>query len=144
MKAVVLFIAGMSMFGCSGSRPDNPDIAGGRLPPCPDRPNCVSSQADDPARRIDPIPYTVSLEAARGRIEAIIRSMPRSNIVKSGGDYLQVEFKTAVMGFVDDALFYFDDVQKKIHVRSASRVGYSDLGANRKRIERIREKFLAH
>ncbi|WP_373501548.1 DUF1499 domain-containing protein [Desulfococcus sp.] len=143
MRALVLFIAGMSIFSCSGSRPNHPDIASGRLPACPDRPNCVSSQAEDPARRIDPIPYAVSREAAKERLAEIIRSMPRSSIVMRGENYLQVEFKTAVMGFVDDALFYFDDVRKKIDVRSASRVGYSDLGANGKRIERIREKFFA-
>lgn len=142
MKTLILFIAGMSIFGCSGNRPDHLDIVDGRLPPCPDRPNCVSSQADDPARRLDPIPYTNSLDAARNRLEAVIVSIPRSKIVKSDRDYFQVEFKTAVMGFVDDALFYFDDAEKKIHVRSASRVGYSDLGANRKRIESIREKFV--
>lgn len=143
MRTLVLLVAGMSIFGCSGSRPDCPGLTSGRLPPCPDRPNCVSSQAENPARRIDPIPYAGSHEAAKERLLAILRDFPRARLVKSRGDLLQVEFKTAVMGFVDDALFYFDDALKTIEIRSASRVGYSDLGANRRRIEKIREKFLS-
>jgi uncharacterized protein (DUF1499 family) len=76
------------------------------------------------------------------RLEAVIRGMPRTAIVRRDEESLQVEFKTRVMGFVDDALFYFDDAEKTIHVRSASRIGYSDLGVNRKRIEEIRTQLL--
>lgn len=143
MRRLLLLVAGMGVLGCSGSLADDPDISSGRLPPCPDRPNCVSSQAEDPARRIAPIPYTGSPQAARERLLGILRKQPRSRIVKSDGSCLQVEFKTAVMGFVDDALFCFDDTRKIIEVRSASRVGYSDLGVNRKRMERIRGEFIA-
>jgi uncharacterized protein (DUF1499 family) len=142
MKTMMLLIAGMSIFGCSGNRPDRLDIVDGRLPSCPNRPNCVSSQADDPARRVAPIPYADSREAAMKRLAAVIRDIPRSTIVNQGENSLQAEFKSRLMGFVDDALFYLDDAEKKIHVRSASRVGYSDLGANRKRVELIRERFL--
>jgi len=141
VKALTLLVVGMSIFGCSGRRPDNLTIVGGRLPPCPDRPNCVSSQAADTGHLIAPISYAGDPASARTRLEAAIASIPRSKVVRAGEDDLHVEFKTAIMGFVDDALFYVDDTGKKIHVRSASRVGYSDLGVNRRRIESIRKKF---
>jgi uncharacterized protein (DUF1499 family) len=67
--------------------------------------------------------------------------MPRTTIVTLEEDYIRAEFKSRIFGFVDDVEFWFDDEQKVIHFRSASRVGYSDLGANRKRMEKIRERF---
>ncbi len=139
---IIAIIAGLSLFGCSGNRPEGLEIVDGRLPPCPNRPNCVSSQSDDPAHRIPPIPYAGERGQAMDRLEAVIRGMPRTAIVRRDEESLQVEFKTRVMGFVDDALFYFDDAEKTIHVRSASRIGYSDLGVNRKRIEEIRKRLL--
>ncbi|HEY9596037.1 MAG TPA: DUF1499 domain-containing protein, partial [Cyanophyceae cyanobacterium] len=48
------------------------------------------------------------------------------------------------MGFVDDVEFFLDDNANVIQVRSASRLGESDLGVNRKRIETIRAEFLRH
>ena len=73
------------------------------------------------------------------RLKAIVDAMPRTRVIDSRGDYLYAEFSTPLMGFVDDVEFYCDG--KVIHVRSASRLGYSDLGVNCKRIEAIREAF---
>ena len=66
--------------------------------------------------------------------------MPGSRVITDKQDYLYVEFKSRIMGFVDDVEFYFPE-ESIIHVRSASRMGYSDLGVNRKRIETIRQHF---
>ena len=79
-------------------------------------------------------------EAMKGLV-AVIESMRRTKIVTMTDDYLHVEFRSLVFRFVDDVEFYFDDRGKTIHLRSASRVGHSDLGVNRKRVERIREVF---
>ena len=108
------------------------------LPPCPRTPNCVSSQASD-AHRIEPFRYAGTTEAARERLLAILRSMPRTKVTESGGDTLRAEFRTRFFRFVDDAIFVFDDARKTIEVRSASRIGRSDFGVNRRRLEEIRK-----
>lgn len=112
------------------------------LPPCPDKPNCVSTQATD-AHAIAPIRYRSAQQAAMQRLLAVLRAMPRTTIVQSTADSIRVEFRTRLFRFVDDAQFAIDDETKTIHFRSASRVGRSDLGVNRRRMEEIRKAFAA-
>ena len=112
------------------------------LPPCPDKPNCVSTQAAG-AQAIAPIVYRSTQAAAMQRLLAVLRAVPRTTIVESGRGSLRVEFRTRLFRFVDDAQFVFDDKAKTIHFRSASRVGHSDFGVNRRRIESIRRAFAA-
>ena len=69
--------------------------------------------------------------------------MPRTSIVEERADYLYAEFASRLLGFVDDVEFYFPPNERIIHVRSASRLGHSDFGVNRKRIEDIRAKLAA-
>lgn len=126
------------MVGCSstevGRRPEG-------LAPCPSSPNCVSSQAKDEAHRIEPLTYQGSREAAREKIKTLIAAMARSKIVADQEDYIHAEFRSRLFGFVDDVEFWFPEDAHLIHLRSASRVGYSDLGVNRKRVDRIRALF---
>jgi uncharacterized protein (DUF1499 family) len=110
------------------------------LPPCPDKPNCVSTQATG-AHAIAPMRYRSSQAEAMRRLLAVLRAVPRSTVVQSGADSVRVEFRTRVFRFIDDAQFVFDDKAKTIHFRSASRVGHSDLGVNRRRMEEIRKAF---
>jgi len=117
---------------CAGEPPQNIGIRNGQLTPCPDSPNCVSSFHDDETHGIAPL--SADLDA----IEAVLVNQERTNIVSKDGNYLYAEFTTAIMGFVDDVEFLFDPSAGLTHVRSASRLGYSDLGANRNRIEAIR------
>lgn len=67
--------------------------------------------------------------------------MPRARVVTATDDYLHVEFTSAIWRFVDDVVFTVDGVARLIHVRSASRVGHYDFGANRRRVEAIRVAF---
>jgi len=120
---------------CSGQRPAP---TGSQLKPCPDSPNCVSSLSPDPQQKVAPLGFKGSPAEARQRLLSVIRSMPRTTILSNEDPYLHVEFTSAVFRFVDDVEFYIDEAQKVIHVRSASRVGYWDLGANRRRVEDIR------
>ena len=120
---------------CSGQRRGE---AADRLKPCPDSPNCGSSLSSDPRHRVAPIVHTNSSAGARERLLGVIRSMPRARIRSHEGPCLHVEFTSAVFRFVDDVEFFIDEAEKVIHVRSASRVGYWDLGANRRRVEEIR------
>ncbi len=115
----------------------------GRLAPCPDSPNCVCSDAADPGHAMDPIPYDGPPARARERLLAVVRAAPRARIVGRDPGYLHVEFRTPVIGFIDDVEFRFDDRAGMIHFRSASRLGRSDLGVNRKRMETLRARYRA-
>ncbi len=138
-----LWLLPVLMVGCSGTRHSNLGVREGRLAPCPSSPNCVSTQSTDAKHGIDPIAYTTSMEEARDSLEKIVRAMPRTNVVRLEEEYMHLECSSRLFRFVDDLEFWFDDANKVIHCRSASRKGYSDLGVNRKRVEQIREQFSA-
>lgn len=107
---------------------------------CGSSPNCVSSTASDPARRVDPLPVSVPAARLMAELENILRSLPRTTIVERRPDYLRAEART-LLGFVDDVEFFLDASKNLLHMRSASRVGYWDLGVNRKRLEMIRSEL---
>ena len=117
-------------------------IVDGKFHPCPDTPNCVSTQAADNKHKIDPIQYSGSLSEAKEKIIKIINSLKRSKIITNKENYIHAEFRTATFRFVDDVEFLFDDSEKTIHFRSRARLGISDMGVNRKRMEIIRKKFV--
>ena len=136
---------GDSMFSFSGTRPTTLGVTSGKLGACPGSPNCVSSQAPetDTEHFIAPLNYSKSPAETLAALKAVINSMERTEIITECEQYLYAEFTSALMGFVDDVEFYLDGEAGVIHVRSASRLGQSDLGANRKRIEEIRAKLAA-
>ena len=127
----------------SGTKPDNLGVKDGKLADCPNSPNCVSSQSptSDETHFIQPLKYSSTTEKALTDLKNVIESEDRTKMIEESSNYLYAEFKTALMGFVDDVEFYLDSSTNTIHVRSASRLGQSDLGVNRKRIETIRTKF---
>ena len=124
-----------------GKRPTNLGVRDGKLAACPGSPNCVSSQASDDKHSIAPLPIIGDPSSAMKRLRSVVEAMPRTEVVETKPEYLRVEFASQLLGFVDDVEFYCDG--KVIHVRSASRLGYSDLGVNRKRVEEIRRAFSA-
>jgi len=138
-----LWLVPVLLMGCSGTKPSTLGVREGRLAPCPNSPNCVSTQATDTKHAIDPIAYTTSTEEARNSLENVVRAMPRTKVIRSEDDYMHLECSSRLFRFVDDVEFWFDDANKVIHCRSASRKGYSDLGVNRKRVDQIREQFNA-
>lgn len=113
----------------------------GRLRPCPSSPNCVCSQVEDAGHQIEPLRFTGSPREAWDRLHDLVLKLPRTRVVSREDRYLHVEFTTRLMRFVDDVEFLLDESASAIHVRSASRIGHSDLGANRKRIEAIRQRW---
>lgn len=125
----------------SGRRPADLGVKDGRLKPAPASPNAVSSQATGGYHLIAPLTYRASRESALAALKAIIENTPRTRIVETRPDYLYAEYTSKLMGYVDDVEFYLPPDEKIIHVRSASRLGHSDLGANRKRIENIRARL---
>ena len=135
----------MSLFSFSGTPPADLGVNNGQLKPCPDTPNCVSSQApaDDKEHAIAPFSYTGAAKEAIARLKQIIEGMERSKVNKVTDDYLYAEFSSKLMGFVDDVEFYAPPGESVIHTRTAARLGKSDLGVNRKRTEEIRARFTA-
>lgn len=139
--AGLTLIAASIMSACSGSRAQpNSGLIEQRLAPCPDSPNCVSSQATQESRRVKPLRYRGDAVQAKERLLSLLEGMPRVRIQHADAGYIHAEFRSAVFGFVDDVEFYFDP-PGLIQVRSASRVGYSDFGVNRERVEAIRLLF---
>ena len=127
--------------GYSVGRPHNLGLKNNMLLPCPKSPNCVLSQASDQKHQIHPIHYTSSVEIAKERLNQVILSMVDTRIITQNKVYWHVEFTTRWLRFIDDVEFYFPESEALIHLRSASRSGYWDLGVNRKRVEEIRSRF---
>ena len=117
--------------------PDDLGIVQGQLAPCPDSPNCVSTQApkEDGRHYIAPVPFEGTPSSVMNRIVQEITRQPRSRIVKRDGTYLRAEFRSRIFRFVDDVEFYLDAEKNLVHFRSAARKGYGDFGANRDRME---------
>ncbi|MCW7470288.1 DUF1499 domain-containing protein [Leptospira kanakyensis] len=133
-SALLLFL-----IGCTGTRPDYLGIKGERLADCPKTPNCISSFANptDNEHYRSSIPYKKSLVEANTILKVKLEQMPRTKLIKVDSNYIYTEFTSLIMRYVDDVEFYFDEKNKLLHFRSASRLGKSDLGVNRKRIELV-------
>ena len=140
---VALPVVILAILSATASRPANLGITDGHLAPCPDTPNCVSTAATDDVHRIEPIRFTGSPDEALARLRTILESRPRTRIVAADRNYLHAECTSPLFRFVDDVEFLIDSEQGIVHVRSASRVGKSDLGVNRERMESIRREFAA-
>jgi len=142
-KRLLLFPAVVLILShCTGAGPKDLGAIDGKLTPCPNSPNCVSSQSTDESHYVDALNYDSALYEAQERLLSLLRSMDRVKIVTVESDYIHAEFLSAFLHFVDDVEFCFDHEKKTIHVRSASRNGYYDLGVNRRRVETIRQRFL--
>ena len=140
-----ILIGGVIMLWSSSvilaGRPVNLGLKNKLLAPCPKSPNCVLSQQSDEKHRIQPLAYTGSLEVAKERLSQVLMSLKNARVITQNGDYWHVEFITRWLRFIDDVEFYFPESEALIHLRSASRWGYTDFGVNRKRVEKIRDQF---
>ena len=132
---------GDTMF--AGKRPDYLGVKDGKLPRTKRTPNNVSSQAEpsDAEHSIAPIRYKGSAAEAMAAVRKAVESSERATVIRHEGNYLYAEFKSKLLGFVDDVEFTYDDKAGVIHVRSASRLGRRDFGVNRARVEALRGKL---
>lgn len=132
---------GATMF--SGKRPASLGVKEGRLASCGRRLNCVSSQAEptDARRYVAPIPFKGSAVEAIAAARRAVESMRRSTVVRHEGNYLHAEFRSKLMGFVDDVEFAYDEKAGALQVRSASRLGRRDFEVNRGRVEALRSRI---
>ncbi len=127
-----------ALFHFSGKRPTTLGVHNGQLLPCPDSPNCVSTSSTDKQHAIAPLSLNGSPAETFQKLKAIVAAQPRAQIIEATDNYIYAEFTSALMGYVDDVEFYLDETAGTVQVRSASRLGQSDLGVNRQRIEAIR------
>lgn len=140
LKRLIMAVCSLLIAACAGERPKNLGARDGRLTTCPDSPNCVTSQSADEKHRIAPLVFKGAPDHAFSRLKQILASRNDTTVTEVTSEYLRAEFRTRI-GFVDDGEFLLDRSQSLIHVRSASRLGYSDLGKNRSRMEEIRLQF---
>jgi uncharacterized protein (DUF1499 family) len=131
-------LVSMPLFSFPGKRPTQLGIQASRLPPCPSSPNCVSSDAADSSHSIAAFALAVPPREAWPAVRGSIERLPRTKIISETSDYLHAESTSAVFGFVDDLELHLRTAEAVIAVRSAARLGYSDLGVNRRRIEDLR------
>lgn len=139
---LVLVLAVVVRFALLSSGSPQPDNVGDpqRLAACPASPNCVNSQATDDKHAIEPLTAT-DVEAAMRRLETLVAELPRTRVVATAPGYLHAESRSRLFRFVDDLELLADPDKGVIHVRSASRVGFSDMRVNRKRVEELRRRF---
>jgi uncharacterized protein (DUF1499 family) len=110
----------------------------GTLPSCPNSPNCVSSQSADADHFIAPFKTKGKPEDAFAALKKALAEQSRTIITESTGNTLHAEATSLIFRFVDDVQAVLDADAGLIHIRSASRVGYSDFGVNRRRMEALR------
>ncbi len=137
----LLVIVAFALMSATSRRPKTLGVREGQLAPCPDSPNCVSTQANREHQQMDSIPLSIDLAEAMQTLKRVVSAMPRTQIITADDRYLHVEFTSALFRFVDDVEFFVDHEQRAIHFRSASRAGRSDFGVNRKRMQAIVATF---
>ena len=142
MRPPVLLIAviswSLAAASCAGTRPTNLGVGTGRLAPCPASPNCISSDDADTDHWASPLVFDGDPATAWSAARTAVLSLPRTEIVSETEGYLHAECRSAVFGFVDDLELHLRLEGGIIAVRSASRLGYSDWGVNRHRVEELR------
>jgi uncharacterized protein (DUF1499 family) len=141
---VRLALAGLAAaaLGCAASPPVPRSGSGpARLAPCPPTPNCVTSEGAEPSQRVESFVLDPRVEpaVAWAAVREAVAGLPRTRIADEAPGYLRAESRSALFRFVDDLELALEPGARRIAVRSASRVGRSDLGVNRRRVERLRE-----
>ncbi|GLI56226.1 hypothetical protein PM10SUCC1_17400 [Propionigenium maris DSM 9537] len=143
MKSLVLLMFVVLFTGCSSVK-KGPTFDGVSLGACPASPNCVSSLEEREGKHyLEEIGYRGSREEAVADILEAVKMEKNYEIVTEREDYIHVIFRSGFFKFIDDLELYLPEDERGIHFRSAARSGYSDFGVNRKRVERIRERFEA-
>lgn len=137
----ILVIGILLMYVKNKTTPDGLGIHDGTLAPMPASPNAVSSMTYEDDKYVEPLIFKEDLETSKSVILEIIEQMGQGEIMTNEENYIHVVFSTDTMKFKDDVEFYFDEKARQIHYRSASRVGYSDMGVNRERYETIKSLY---
>ncbi|GMQ76701.1 MAG: DUF1499 domain-containing protein [Gammaproteobacteria bacterium] len=138
----LLLLAFAAVSACSSNQVTT-GLIDNRLAPCPDSPNCVSSDATDEVHRVEPYRLKAPAQDAWHGLQNVVAAEQGIRLVEANDSYLHVEVRSAILRFIDDTEFQLRASEGIIAVRSAARTGYNDTGVNRKRVERIREALRA-
>lgn len=138
----LLLMATIPLLSCSDKNPANLGVSASGLAPCPESPNCVSSDARDSKHRIPPLQLILPPSEALQIARKLVLELPRTRMVNETSDYLHAECRSALFGFVDDLELHLRPTEGIIAIRSASRLGYSDFGVNRSRVEALRDSLI--
>jgi uncharacterized protein (DUF1499 family) len=111
------------------------------LKKCPSSPNCVSTMTTQEKKKMPPIPYKGEVKQVIQEIIKVVMARPRTKKVNEQGNYVAFTFKSKVFRFVDDVEFLIDTEASVVHFRSASRLGYSDGGVNRSRMQELSDEL---
>jgi len=131
----ILFLITVSL-GINDNSMDN-----SKLRPCPNSPNCVSTQETRKRKKMEPISFTKSPDEAIKQLEKVLATFSNATLISKKDNYFHYEFKTRIGRFIDDIEFIVDRDKKEIHFRSASRVGYGDFGKNKRRMKKVRKRW---
>lgn len=134
-RSTFVLTCSLVLTACTGARPHNLGVVNSQLAPCPDTPNCVSSDSLDESHYVPAFKLEASSELVWSEIKLYIDSQSNMEIVRELKDYLYVESTSTLMRFVDDFELHLREQDGIIAVRSASRYGKSDFGVNKERID---------
>ena len=142
LQATMLLLLTLTLASCGDpSKSEAPGMVDGRLAGCPDSPNCAQSEYPaDASHYVAPIKISGNPLTVWKRLQDAVHETGGRILVKENL-YIAATYTTDLIKFVDDVELRVDVLGGEIHVRSASRVGYGDLGANAKRVEAIRAAF---
>ena len=121
-----------------GKLPEHLGVTNGRLSECPKKPNCVCSQTKEPSHYTQPLEFSVEATEAIAKLKDALESLGNIEIITESAGYVHAICRSKLLGYIDDIEFLLDAEQKVFHVRSASRLGFSDFGVNRKRVKKLR------
>jgi uncharacterized protein (DUF1499 family) len=146
MEKILKILTGSLMFfmilgGCSENPTKRNDGESSAFLDCPDTPNCVSSLAKNPKYRVEPFKLKKGLKTSWDIVQQAVLLLPRTKIVSADNNNIHAECRSIIFRFVDDLSLHLTPSKGIIHIRSASRTGYSDLGVNRRRVENLRKKL---
>lgn len=141
LNRISLVVLGLIVVaGCAGSVPETLGVQGtNALGQCPDSPNCVSSSDPRPSHNTAPLQLEGDIAAGWAALRATVESTPGTVVVRSSDKYLHAESTSSLMQYVDDLELLLDPATGRVDVRSASRVGYGDMGVNAARVEALRK-----
>jgi len=135
---MLVLLASVVMAIMSQKTPNDLGLQDGKLRPCPDSPNCVSSESDAQGDKEHSIEAIQGEKATWDKLKQVIQHHG-GEIQTDKANYVHATFSSSIFHYVDDLELRFDETNKLVHVRSASRMGKSDFGANRARVEMLKQ-----
>ena len=141
--SLILIITLLLLIVKNNKTPTNLGVINGLLACIPKTPNAVSSQTTEKDKKVEPFPFKHGLQESKYSIKEVLDIYDGIEIFEEDKNYIYAVSTTSKMRFHDDIEFFFDERTKVVHFRSASRVGYFDMGLNRKRYNLLRKEYKA-